>query len=80
MYEEHTAASAGLTLYAEAIPGGVAGLLRGAGFAGTITGVALLSARSGPGHPDDPERAGAGGRSSQETDSRVSESVDLASR
>lgn len=48
---------AGVTLYAEAIPGGIAGLLRGAGFAGTIAGAALLSARAGPGHTDDkPER------------------------
>ena len=39
---------AGVTLYAEAIPAGFAGLLRSAGFAGTIAGAALLSVRSGP--------------------------------
>jgi len=71
---------AGLTLYAEAVPGGVAGLLRGAGFAGTIAGAALLSARAGPGHTDDkPERAGSGDGSSERMDRRVGVPVDLAS-
>ncbi len=71
---------AGLTLYAEAIPGGPAGLLRGGGFAGTIAGAALLSARAGPGHTGDTgARAGSGdGRS--ERDRRTGVPAGLASR
>jgi hypothetical protein len=49
---------AGVTLYAEAIPAGAAGLLRTAGFAGTIAGAALLSARSGPVHAGEEEEQG----------------------
>lgn len=38
---------AGLTVFGEQMPGGLAGMLRGAGFAGTVIGAALL-ARPGP--------------------------------
>lgn len=72
---------AGLTLYAEAMPGGVAGLLRGVGFAGTITGAALLSARGDPRHTDDnPKRAGSGDGGSERLDRRIGVPADLASR
>jgi hypothetical protein len=63
---------AGLTLYAEAIPGGAAGVLRGAGFAGTVAGAALLSARAEPGNTDHkPEWAGSRDDSSERRDRRV---------
>ncbi len=71
---------AGLTLYAEAMPGGVAGLLRGVGFAGTIAGAALLSARADSRHTDDkPERAGSGDSSSERPDRRIGVPAELAS-
>jgi hypothetical protein len=44
---------AGLVVYAEAIPGGAAGVLRAVGFAGTVSGAALLAARSDQGQADD---------------------------
>jgi hypothetical protein len=50
---------AGLVIYAEAMPGGAAGVLRAAGFAGTVSGAALLAARSDHGHTDDTRTAAA---------------------
>ncbi len=38
---------AGLTIFAEPMPGGTAGILRGAGFAGAVLGAALLAGRAG---------------------------------
>jgi hypothetical protein len=38
---------AGLTIFAEPMPGGAAGILRGLGFAGAVAGAALLAGRAG---------------------------------
>ena len=38
---------AGLTIFAEPMPGGAAGILRGLGFAGAVLGAALLAGRAG---------------------------------
>jgi hypothetical protein len=38
---------AGLTIFAEPMPGGAAGILRGLGFAGAVLGAALLAGRTG---------------------------------
>lgn len=43
---------AGLVVFAEAMPGGVAGVLRGAGFAATVLGAALLSVSAQPAADD----------------------------
>jgi hypothetical protein len=50
---------AGLVIYAEAMPGGAAGALRAAGFAGTVSGAALLAARSDHGRADKTRTAAA---------------------
>ncbi len=42
---------AGLTIFAEHMPGGVAGILRGLGFAGAVLGGALLAATGSEGGP-----------------------------
>ena len=42
---------AGLTIFAERMPGGTAGILRGLGFAGAVLGAALLAGRAGEATP-----------------------------
>jgi hypothetical protein len=59
---------AGLTVFAERMPGGAAGALRGLGFAAAVLGAALLAAtgRTGSAGPADaPERAPAAGPGGQ---------------
>ncbi|HEY6275700.1 MAG TPA: hypothetical protein VIX86_05160 [Streptosporangiaceae bacterium] len=50
---------AGITIYAEHMPGGIPGILRGFGFAGAVLGAAML-ARPGPPAHDDSSRPGNG--------------------
>ena len=42
---------AGLTIFAEHMPGGAAGILRGLGFAGAVLGATLLAGRAGEATP-----------------------------
>jgi hypothetical protein len=48
---------AGLTVFAEQLPGGISGVLRGAGFAAAVLGAALLAGPGAPGQSPGPRPA-----------------------